>query len=234
MVRGIWAGITFLFAVGCLCTAALAQDTTMLEDQAANDTTVVAQETTTPDDQSAAEVTSTPGPNEGCPNPQTVQTFQGSTSQLTPFFEITGDTFRIVYETEVTSNGFPELEVDVEDREGPIGEGFLAFDGEDGVENILAGPGTFRLRLESNRVSYVVTVQDCVAQANNNGNDDTGTNDTGTNDTGTNDDDVMKETISKKPLPPTGGAPLLGLAVGALALVGVGFSVLRTSIRRDP
>ena len=46
--------------------------------------------------------------------------------------------------------------------------------------------------------------------------------------------DVIDNTTSKKPLPPTGGVPLLSLAVGALALVGVGFSVLRTSIRRDP
>ena len=47
-------------------------------------------------------------------------------------------------------------------------------------------------------------------------------------------EDVMDNTKSKKPLPSTGGVPLLGLAVGALAFVGVGFSVLRTSIRRDP
>jgi hypothetical protein len=45
---------------------------------------------------------------------------------------------------------------------------------------------------------------------------------------------VIPDTTSKKPLPDTGGVPLLGLAVGALALVGVGFSVLRTSIRRGP
>jgi len=49
-----------------------------------------------------------------------------------------------------------------------------------------------------------------------------------------NPDKVIPDTISKKPLPDTGGVPLLGLAVGALALVGVGFSVLRTSRRRDP
>ena len=46
--------------------------------------------------------------------------------------------------------------------------------------------------------------------------------------------DVIPDTTSKKPLPNTGGVPLLGLAVGALALVGVGFSVLRNAIRREP
>ena len=46
--------------------------------------------------------------------------------------------------------------------------------------------------------------------------------------------DVIPDTTSKKPLPNTGGMPLLGLAIGALALAGVGFSVLRASIRREP
>ena len=57
----------------------------------------------------------------------------------------------------------------------------------------------------------------------------------GNNDGGdvSNPKDVIPDTTSKKPLPNTGGVPLLGLAVGALALVGVGFSVLRASIRRD-
>jgi len=48
-----------------------------------------------------------------------------------------------------------------------------------------------------------------------------------------NPDKVIPDTTSKKPLPDTGGVPLFGVAVGALALVGVGFSVLRASIRRD-
>ena len=66
---------------------------------------------------------------------------------------------------------------------------------------------------------------------------DGGANDGGANDGATdvdNPNDVIDDTTSKKPLPNTGGVPLLGLAVGALALAGVGFSVLRASIRRDP
>jgi len=62
-------------------------------------------------------------------------------------------------------------------------------------------------------------------------------NDGDTNDGGgdvSNPDKVIPDTTSKKPLPDTGGVPLVGLAVGALALAGVGFSVFRTSIRRDP
>ena len=59
--------------------------------------------------------------------------------------------------------------------------------------------------------------------------------DGGVNDGGdvNNPKDVIPDTTSKKPLPDTGGVPLLGLAVCALALAGVGFSVLRTSIRHD-
>jgi hypothetical protein len=49
-----------------------------------------------------------------------------------------------------------------------------------------------------------------------------------------NPDKVIPDTTSKKPLPDTGGVPVVGLAVVTLALVGVGFSVLRTSNRRDP
>ena len=65
---------------------------------------------------------------------------------------------------------------------------------------------------------------------------DGGANDGGANDGGdvNNPKDVIPDTTSKKPLPNTGGVPLLGLAVGALALAGVGFSVLTASIRRDP
>ena len=72
-------------------------------------------------------------------------------------------------------------------------------------------------------------------QYNGGGNNDGG-GDVSNDDGGdvNNPKDVIPDTTSKKPLPNTGGVPLLGLAVCALALVGVGFSVLRTSIRRDP
>src|SRR5215207_4173836 len=61
--------------------------------------------------------------------------------------------------------------------------------------------------------------------------DDGGAND---GDDVNNPDKVIPDTTSKKPLPDTGGMPLVGLAVGALALAGVGISVLRASICRDP
>lgn len=40
-------------------------------------------------------------------------------------------------------------------------------------------------------------------------------------------DDVIDDTIPNKPLPNTGGMPLLGLLIVGLALTGAGFSILR-------
>jgi hypothetical protein len=64
--------------------------------------------------------------------------------------------------------------------------------------------------------------------------DDGGGDDGGVDDGVDDPNDVIDNTNSKKPLPNTGGVSLLGIAVVALALVGVGASVLRISIRRDP
>jgi len=47
-------------------------------------------------------------------------------------------------------------------------------------------------------------------------------------------DDVVDNTTSNKPLPDTGGLSLVGPALLGLTLVGVGISVLSTSVRRDP
>ena len=47
-------------------------------------------------------------------------------------------------------------------------------------------------------------------------------------------DDVIKGTIPDKPLPNTGGVPLLGLMILSLALLGVSATILRATIRRDP
>ena len=66
---------------------------------------------------------------------------------------------------------------------------------------------------------------------------DTGnTNDNGSIDAGNNvdsQDDVIDDTISDQPLPNTGGAPLLVLAVSSLFIVGGGFLFLRSTIRRS-
>jgi LPXTG-motif cell wall-anchored protein len=63
--------------------------------------------------------------------------------------------------------------------------------------------------------------------------DDQYNNDGANNGDTNNPNKVLPDTTSKKPLPNTGGVPLAGLAVLGFALVGAGFSVLGTSIRRN-
>ena len=90
-----------------------------------------------------------------CPRP--VTTFSGTENQVTAPFDITGDSFRLRYET--APNGpdpfLPTVDIEVLDRSGqPIGEGPLIFEGEDGSENILAGPGTFGLEIRAEEANY--------------------------------------------------------------------------------
>ena len=155
---------------------------------------------------------------EGCANPQEIETFSGSENQQTAPFDVTGESFRIRFETEPAGQDpfLPTVEVDVLNENGrPIGEGFLAFEGEDGTENILAGPGTFRLEIRADEASYELTVEDCGAPADD-GNGDNG--DQGDGNGNVDDpDDVVGGPENGKPLPNTGGAPVLFGAV-ALAL----------------
>jgi uncharacterized repeat protein (TIGR01451 family) len=70
------------------------------------------------------------------------------------------------------------------------------------------------------------------AGGNDPGNGGNGGNGTG-NDTGDGADDVIDDTVSNNPLPSTGGASLLGLAVVSLGLAVVGgATVVRTGVRR--
>jgi hypothetical protein len=75
-----------------------------------------------------------------------------------------------------------------------------------------------------------VTIEDCSVANQGNG-DGTAAGDQYNGDVD-NPNKVIPDTTTKKPLPNTGGVPLPGLAV--IALVGVGFSILGISIRRDP
>lgn len=162
---------------------------------------------------------------EGCENPQEVATFTGTENQRTETFEISGETFRITYETEpVGADPFlPTVEVDVLKEQGqPIREGFLVFDGEDGSENILAGPGTFRLEIRADEASYTLVVADCQPVEVPPSDPSPGKKPPG----------VIHKTIPKQPLPPTGGIPFAGLAVVGLALLGVGSSIACAGVGR--
>jgi hypothetical protein len=193
--------VVSLFLMGVLSMPALAQD----------------------DDGSAAEDQYAPGPDEGCENPQEVTSFTGTENQRTDPFEITGETFRLRYETapEGADPFLPTVEVDVLNAQGqPTGEGFLAFEGEDGTENVLAGPGTFRLEIRAEDASYRITVEDCTETAQEPPPDDQ----PGDVD---DPDDVVDDSIPDKPLPNTGGVPLVGLVLFAAGSLGVGTLILR-------
>ena len=178
----------------------------------------------------------TTGTTAGCPNPVTVEEFSGTEDRRTPEFEITGTAFRLTWDIVdiIDPNGSPSLEADVLDGSGrPIGEGFLAFEG-DGSENILEGPGTFSLEIRASDVRYEIVVEDC-----------TGTSQDGDTTMGPptlqpsptlgprRKRDVIRETIPKKPLPPTGGLSVYVMVTDSI-LAGAGLLGLGTVIRRGP
>jgi hypothetical protein len=174
------------------------------------------------EDQSAAEDQYSDQADEGCANPRSVETFSGTENQRTAPFPITGENFRISFETEPAGQDpfLPTVEVDVLNENGrPIGEGFLAFEGEDGSENILAGPGDFRLEIRADEASYDITVEDCVVTSGGDDNSDAN----GDDDNG--DDNIIN--IPNEPLPNTGGLSLIGLAVLGVVSAAAGLSVIR-------
>ena len=188
------------------------------------------EEATTPD-ASAPEGTSrtadrSPRGDEGCANPRPVTTFSGTENQVTAPFDITGDSFRLRYET--APNGpdpfLPTVDIEVLDRSGqPIGEGPLIFEGEDGSENILAGPGTFGLEIRAEEASYTITVEDC-------GGSTGGPGGPPKQPPGRVDrpDDVIPDSPVPR-IPPTGGPPIV---LGALALLGTAVIVGHGAFRR--
>ena len=181
------------------------------------------------------------GASEGCDKPREVATFTGQERRRTPAFEVSTDVMRIRYFMEPTTNTGGFLAVDVLKQNSN-----LPFDGfvsrfvngpSGGSTNILLDtPGSYFLEIDPFDVNYQIAVDACGGdlppQPGGSGNAAGDQYNDGGGDVN-NPDKVIPDTTSKKPLPNTGGVPLLGLAVGALALLGVGFSVLGISIHRD-
>ena len=189
----------------------------------------------------AQQVSELPGPgaSEGCDNPRQIATFTGQERRRTAVFEVPTKVMRIRYFIEPTSDNGGFLTVNVlKENDNLSFDGFVSevvTEPSGGSENILLDrPGRFFLEIDPLNVSYQIAVDACGGdlppQPGGSGNAAGDQyNDGGTN----NPDKVIPDTTSKKPLPDTGGVPLGGLVVLGLALMGVGFSVLRTSIRRD-
>lgn len=175
---------------------------------------------------------------EGCENPEVVDTFTGSNSQITPPFEITGNTFRLSYEADLIESGefqTGSLFIDSVDEEDGLSVPFGSLDAfsidgpSNDSTNVLEGPGTFSLEIEARNVEYTVTVEDCV------GSDPTTPNPPAPRPAPT---DVIRTTIPPKPLPPTGGITTGGLPVYAMVvgsiLAGTSLLGLGIVIRRRP
>lgn len=185
---------------------------------------------------------------EGCENPEVVETFSGSNSQITPSFEITGNTFRLSLEADLVQEGeFGFISVDSVDEEGivvPFGGIFVnPVEGStDESANVLEGPGTFTLRIESENVQYEVTVEDCVGTNQDDGNQNNDQNNS-TPELSTpaqnpsnqkarpRRNDVIRNTIPRRRLPPTGGLSTHVMVTGSI-LVGAGLLGLGLVVRR--
>ncbi|MCA1718785.1 MAG: hypothetical protein LC781_18830, partial [Actinobacteria bacterium] len=174
---------------------------------------------------------------EGCENPEVVETFTGSNSQITPSFEITGNTFRLSLEADLVQEGeFGFVSIDSVDEEGlvvPFGGIFVnPVEGPtDESANVLEGPGTFTLRIESENVQYTVTVEDCVDENNSTAEPSTPAQNPSNQNARPRRNDVIRNTIPRRRLPPTGGLSTYVMVTGSI-LVGAGLLGLGLVVRR--
>ncbi len=155
-------------------------------------------------------------------------------------FLITGESFRLTYETtDADESGLPFFDVTVLDEAGKEVGGRVIF--EEGIQReiVRASPGRFDFETTAEDLKYKLTIEDCTGKGNPpSGNQPVPTDpipdDQYRRDVDPpNEDDVIDDTISDRPLPDTGGAPLLGLAVFAFICVSAGFVLLRPVIRRN-
>ncbi len=196
------------------------------------------QETTGSPAASPEATTAAPVSDGACQNPREVITVGPTTENTRTPFTTTGDVFRVSYDVAFQDPGpFDNATIDIEDRFGLVDYAIVDKD-ERNSFIVTDGAGSYDLVVNikpSNGATYTVTIEDCGAAANGNGNNNgTAAGDQYNAGDDNNPDKVIPDTTSKRPLPNTGGVPLPALAFGALALLGVGFSVLGTSIRRDP
>lgn len=172
-------------------------------------------------------------PDEGCAAPTEVERFDGTANQVTPAFNITGNTFRLSYE-------ITDLDDDPVDFDSfsirPIGENgigvgnsVLVFDEGSGSENILEGPGAFTLQIESEGFDYTVIVEDCTGAASGNRAVTTPASPPAQAESQRNN--VVPGSVPNRPLPPTGGLPV-SLVVTGFVLTGAGILGTRLVIRR--
>lgn len=171
--------------------------------------------------------------DEGCADPQTVDTFNGTENQRTRPFNITGTTFRLRYDlTDLDEDpGFDSFTIRPFGEDGiGVPESVLVFDPGAGSQNILEGPETFTLEIESDGFEYSVAVDDCTGTApgNREGSSVEASQPIPTVQNKNKDraKKVERNTIPKRPLPPTDGIPasyaVYGFVLGGTSLLALG------------
>ena len=151
-----------------------------------------------------------------------ITTLQGNTTKETEPFGVGNTTLRIVFETQALNNqgfNFTIISLSEADDFSTV-DSTVARDGRDGVFEVPVEAGRYVVDANNSEQSYDIVVEalggaePCTPAPNDDGGDDNG--DDGAGDV--NDpDDVVGGPEDGKPLPNTGGAPVLFGAV-ALAL----------------
>jgi hypothetical protein len=177
--------------------------------------------------------------NEGCQNPQQVQTFTGSNSQLTPSFNITGNTFQINLQAQPVQQGqFADIFIDSIDQSTGLVVPFGGIDvnpveGQvNQTANVLEGPGNFSLRIQSTNTQYQITVFDCVGSQTTANPSNQGGVTASVNPSQRPQRERSIINIPNKPLPPSGGLPVVA-TVASFVLTGTALLALGIVIRRS-
>lgn len=178
--------------------------------------------------------------NTGCPGARVVGTVGPTERDLVigPF-NITGERFRLTYETtDADNSGVPFFDVTVLDEARNEVGGQVIFDEGIVREIVVASPGRFTIEARAEDLKYKITAEDCTGRGS--GGDgrqpvptDPVPEDQYRSDVDPPEDDIIDNTVSDEPLPNTGGVPLLGLAVFGFICVSAGFVLLRPVIRRN-
>jgi hypothetical protein len=193
--------------------------------------------TTSPSPSPSPNASPTPSPsaNEQQGGCRVVDTFTGSgeTRTDTPLFTIVGPQWRVVYQTVNTAppsigrGGIFGFFIRNERGDALDPNGVEVRGDNSGIKNVNSDPGQYYIQIISAEVNWTIRVEDCAgSRGGGSGGGGGGPID--------NPKGVVPGTGSSKQLPGTGGVPLLGIAAGALAFMGVSFSVLGILVRRKP
>jgi hypothetical protein len=196
-----------------------------------------------------------------CKNPSRLDSIDDATRDASFSFNTTGNKFRVTYDVTFDTDG-DSFRIEINRNGTEVESDETTEDVTDRDFIVSAGSDTYELRADvtpDDTATYSVTVDDCRgSDDNNDGNNRNNNRNNRNNDNNRNnriiridrnnddnnggaarqqygDTEVIVKTIPDKGrLADTGGLPLAGVALVALASVGLGLSILRSATRRDP